>query len=253
MSEVELRWGLSGRSSAELREMFIDWWFRPVSRVLFADHPDVESVVLGFAQYWNDEANDAVHALVRTSAVRDPIWEDVAVSRYEPPEFPEWDQDAEPFDAWMAREEAAESAWYEQQAREEARIEAAGNEVTAGRSTYFDNGSFIAAFASYCVEGANQGQAVREAYRPYAIARRAPDGEVGIEVVGVVHQPWREDEMLWSYVLWRFGDGDVERAIVLGHRALGARRRGEAVDVEALERAVAEHEGDLAALVGRRR
>lgn len=52
---------LVGQTSAEKRETFITWYMGPLVARLMRKNKRIKAVYLAFAQYWNDEANDAVH------------------------------------------------------------------------------------------------------------------------------------------------------------------------------------------------
>lgn len=64
---------LPGGTSAELRAFFLRWVLQPRAARLLRE-PSTRSVTLAVAQYWNDEARDAVHLLLLPSPLRDPGW-----------------------------------------------------------------------------------------------------------------------------------------------------------------------------------
>lgn len=145
---------------AEMRAHMVERLFRPKAIEWLRAHPEHASVVLCVAQYWNDEANDAVHAFVYASAERDPPWPLGC------------DDDARWGEAPVACEgkrcENCDEGLY---------------------ITWYDNGMAIPAFEAYCREGCHQEMDEDEAYLPYAVARRDGDG-VDIEIVGRVVRPW---------------------------------------------------------------
>lgn len=151
---------LPGDSSAELRAFYLRWVFQPLAAELLRAHADVQSVTLACAQYYNDEARDAVHLAVLPSTDRAATW-------------------PEPVGGGWGRHE---------------RVLRAQRALTGRRygGFYGDNYDFIVAFAAYCRPGAHQELRMVEAYLPYAVARRAPEG-LTLEVVGQVQQPEWED------------------------------------------------------------
>lgn len=65
---------LVGSTSAEKRETFITWYMAPLVARVMRKNTRVKAMYLGFAQYWNDEADDAVHwALLPVSSADLPV------------------------------------------------------------------------------------------------------------------------------------------------------------------------------------
>jgi hypothetical protein len=179
---------LYGRNSAEMRRTYIDWHFLPTARELFRGRPDVDTVFLACAQYWNDEALDAVHLREEPAQPGVHTWEEWLAQ--------ERGLDVQDHPAWRAhweRREALRDAW--KGAREAAGVP----------DDYMDNGDLIPAFAAYCREGCHQELAVWDAYALYATARRVPGG-VALEVSGVEVQPWAEDVSLVGRLASGLGD-----------------------------------------------
>jgi hypothetical protein len=63
---------LYGRTSDELRRMYLDWYFLPICRLLFADHPAYQSVGLAFALV--DDRPGRVEDMILPSKLFDPPW-----------------------------------------------------------------------------------------------------------------------------------------------------------------------------------
>jgi uncharacterized protein (TIGR02996 family) len=130
-----------------------------------ADNPTLRSAMLAVAQYWADEADDAVHATVIFSERETPVW----------PHLCEWDLE-----------------------------EAVGPTVSApdrctscgdhGWPPFDDNGDGIPAFQSCCREDSSQENAMAEAYLPYAVMRRGKDGAIETEIVGGPLRAWLDDD-----------------------------------------------------------
>ena len=148
---------LHGSSSAELREHFLRWSFCPLAAQLFRQSADIQSVTLAVAQYWDDEAHDAVHTEILPATGRDPGWPIASEVR-----------------AMLAAHLALHGRSYS--------------------AHYGDNYDLIVAFAAYCRPSCHQEMSIEEAYTPYAIARRAADADgIVLEVVGRRQQPGWED------------------------------------------------------------
>lgn len=134
-----------------MRRHFLRWWFQPRAALLLAE-PDVRSVTLAVAQYWDDEADDAVHAFVLASAAREPGW---PVVRTVP----------------------------------SAEVRRALADLPP---LYSDNYDMIVAFAAYCRSGAHQEMRVAEAALPYAIARQGGAGVEIEVVGAVKQPAWED-------------------------------------------------------------
>jgi uncharacterized protein (TIGR02996 family) len=156
---------LSGETPEVQRAQSIDRVLLPLAHAAFKAHPEINSVILAVAQYWNDEADDAVHAEVHYSKRHTPIW---------PHECPGPDRRGDratlaDFCHWCGGE-------------------IPGHPDNPGWIPWDDNGSAIPAFETYCREGCHQDMSRGEAYLPYAVARRG--GEV--EIVGRPVRPWSD-------------------------------------------------------------
>lgn len=121
------------------------------------------SITMCVAQYWDDEANDAVHDLMVMSVHPGPAWPH------------------ECGDRWSATDdgESDEACDYCQH-------------DLGGLAGWHDNGWVIRPFEPFCREGATQNDDPGDAYLPYAVARRTERG-VAIEVVGKPVRPWLLD------------------------------------------------------------
>ncbi|MGC4117889.1 MAG: hypothetical protein QM765_25750 [Myxococcales bacterium] len=129
---------------------------------IFARHADVQSVMVTVAQYYNDEADDAIHDHVVTSHRRTPMWPHVCVH-----DNPAWDDLS--FDQTAGDYGNCCSQFYE-----------------VGLPDYFpfpQRGAVESAFGPYCSKERHD-----SAFVPYAVARRTETGAV-VEVVRVLHRP----------------------------------------------------------------
>jgi hypothetical protein len=67
---------LYGATPEEMRAMCLRYYVEPLARMLFRRILAAQSLIFAVAQYWNDEADDAVHQLVVLCDHRDPKWPD---------------------------------------------------------------------------------------------------------------------------------------------------------------------------------
>lgn len=129
---------------------------------LFAAEPSRQSVMLAVSQYWNDSANDEVHAHVVVSSRTTPVW----------PHECDYGDDVEyRYQPLLAGEECYSC---DRHSRHDIDMHFYGG--------YGD--ATVGAIEVFCRESAHQGMDSNEAYLPFAIARRAPDGGVAVEQVG---------------------------------------------------------------------
>jgi hypothetical protein len=156
----------------------------------FRRHSWANSVTLLVSQYWNDEADDAVHPHWAASCLYDIDLDAYAVEAYGVDGALPASADVELLrvrnvpggtDPWDIHAELAYGFT----------TDAAGNHQTDRSSAvrWDSNGKMIPLFAAYCTGGAYQDQSLLEAYRPYAVFRRDSD-EVTVEVVGIARRPW---------------------------------------------------------------
>lgn len=161
---------IEGKTSAEMRERYLHEHFGPLARRYFEKDERVRSVILGIAQYWCDEADDAVHSIFVPCPDETPKpWPQCLSGN--PYYSLEWGQTGV---SWL-------DDWKEHQAMRD------------DLPFLDENESMIVAFASCVHETGSQEFDDAENYRPYAIARRSPAGAVDIEVVGKVLRPEWED------------------------------------------------------------
>ena len=132
---------------------------------LFVAKPQLRSAMLSVAQYWNDEADDAVHAFLVASERSTPLWPHIC----------------------------AESSWNEDNPESVAGELCRSCGSGLGYFPYDSNGSSIPVFAPYCNFDGSQEESRADNYTPLAVARRTGDG-VAVELVGTLHRP--ESQML---------------------------------------------------------
>lgn len=140
--------------------------FEELATVLFKKQPSRRSIMLAVAQYWNDGADDEVHATIVCSARETPVW----------PHECDYAEDGNG-ELVPTRPLTGEEC-YECGGWDELRFD-----------FYGSNGDpRVVAFELFCREGSDQEMATSEAYTPYAIARRAGD-RIELELVAVPQRP----------------------------------------------------------------
>jgi hypothetical protein len=155
--------------AAQMREKIMDECVKPRAKACFERFPQLQSIALLVAQYWDDEANDAVHEHTIFSVLETP------------------DLEA----AFKAEEENKSDRLNLQDLTDVFELENvwwAADKLVEETSYWDDNATAIPAFAAFCQEGAHQGMSTREAYTPYAILRRRAE-DIEVELVGQMLRP----------------------------------------------------------------
>jgi len=129
----------------------------------FEEQPSLRSALLLFAQFYCDEAIDAVQGRLLFSELESPDLEAY---------FSSSEQDLP--DLVNQREVDPEQDYFE--------LDYVGGD---------SNGIQISAFACYCKEGGYQGMSERELFAPYAVFRKV-SGALEMQVVGTKYQPWKD-------------------------------------------------------------
>ena len=141
---------------------------RVTAKRFFSLNPEYRSVMLSVAQYWADEADDAVHPHLTASVRSQPLW-------------PHRCKDS----VWGDDEE------YKDIPGEGCRSCAQGFGYLAH---WDDNGAAPMGFEAYCHEAGSQEEPEQRNYLPYAVARKIgpePDA-IEVEVVGQLQRPNNE-------------------------------------------------------------
>jgi hypothetical protein len=152
-----------GLTSAQQREHCVRWYLEPAARLIFAAIPEARSVILAVAQYWCDEANDATHLTLIVSPELDPKWPAVLETALFSGNT--WERNA-----------VSENLW-----------------ILTGGGFGDSNYGNIVAFASQCRKDCHQEMSTAQAYRPWAIARRAEGNDCTTTIVGKTLQRAFED------------------------------------------------------------
>jgi hypothetical protein len=163
---------MSGKKrTAKIREKIIDFEIIPKIKMIFNKYLELQSAMILVAQYWDDEAGDAVHYRLIFSVLPTPVLgielietdDSYDLDPVNLPGLPNLDDICYSVDDFYG--------------------------FVDGEYCWNDNGNAIPAFAAYCKEGCHQDMDYSEAYSPYAVFRRKA-AEIEIEVVGTMLRPW---------------------------------------------------------------
>lgn len=147
--------------TAALREAMLRDHVEPLIQSMFDRHTRLQSAMLLVAQYWNDEAEDAVHYELIYSERETPDVEAATdLDRQDDVNFAIPPSEA----TWDELRDAFIDGWHE-------------------------NTDAIPLFAAFTREAGDQERDVTENYEPYALFRRTPQG-LTTEVVGKMLRPW---------------------------------------------------------------
>jgi hypothetical protein len=149
------RWSPQEAAAARERAMSTD--LVPYVLGLFEEHSALRSCALCVAQFWCDEALDAVHYRF--------VW-----SERETPEI-----------------EAGLAAGDEE--RDDANLPTLHSVTAPYLRAWDDNGDAISLYASYCRESCDQEMSEAEVFLPYAIFRRTAQG-VAVQRAPTQRRPW---------------------------------------------------------------
>lgn len=175
----------SREEAAELRKQYLDGPFMMYMRAFFESHPDVKTVGLSVAQYYNDEASDAVH-----------------INKY-PCVYDEIDLDA--YHKWYSETDGGynvspdnlnplmpggEEAWdvFWKWEREEFNK---NNELGVhAYGLWDDNYDAISLFGAFVEHPGSQDCDQAENYNLFCVYRRTSDGDIVWEYVCDLHRPY---------------------------------------------------------------
>jgi hypothetical protein len=158
--------------AADLREKIISSDIIPIIELYFSKYPQLQSAMLLVAQFWDDEAADAVHYEIIISVLPTPV---VGVKLVTNDNY----DDCDPVNL------PGLPSLYEIYDSLSEDFERIGSE----EHCWENNGNAVPTFAAYCKEGCHQDMDNLEAYTPYAIFRRK-EGAIETEVVGKMLRPW---------------------------------------------------------------
>ena len=193
---------------AKLREAIIHNCIKPIVKKFFENHPQLNSAMLLVAQYYNDEASDAVHEFIFFSVLENPDFEAFSEAELHPDgldriNLPELSH------LMLMRSQYAIKQSLKNEIHDEAQI--------AERSYDWDsNGEAIPAFAAFCKEGCHQEMMLSESYSPCAILRRRGE-EIEVEVIGQMLRPWLDGFQECEDILSEQQAADWREGIFLGN------------------------------------
>ena len=171
MSE-DIRRKYTPEQTARMRQEIVARIAQRVGQV-FEQHPQLRSAVMLVAQYWNDEAQDAVHGKFIFSMLAVPDLKAVQ-------------------EAWDRGNEDSETINLPAGMDYLSTHDELGYTVTS--PDWDDNGDAIALFAAFTKEGCDQCMSPVESGAPYAVFRRSPTG-VETVLVGEMRRPWLDGVM----------------------------------------------------------
>ncbi len=166
--------------SVELRRRFLEEYFRPLIERMFEKEPRLDGVMLCFAQYWNDNAGDAVHHWIVPLVDRSLTLNEAVTLRNAPFTFT--------YKTSLGAETVT-GVTYPPRPEKDAEEELFGRYA----SGVWVNNLYITAFASFTREGSNQEMDWQDAYLPYALFVREPNG-IDCRFVGEMLRPHLEDQ-----------------------------------------------------------
>ncbi len=156
--------------AAELRQKIITAQILPLIKAVFNKYYQLQSAMLLVAQYWDDEANDAVHHETIFSVLPTPVLGVELVCHYDYHDnfdislldgLPQPDYDPVNLEGLPTLRKIYDSLSTNDFVRTECE-----------EYLWDENKNAIPAFAAYCKEGCHQDMDYLEAYTPYAIFRR---------------------------------------------------------------------------------
>lgn len=205
---------MSIKAKAAIARMnWLNEHFVPNCERTFQAYPQVRSIALCVAQYWNDEADDAVHSHYILSALDTPVlheedemerWEDIPSADY-PYIDPNW--------AGVDLGQRARCEWnyggtpHVSYSRPSLILEMEKTFYQGTSwSSWDSNGAAIPMWAAWCKEGSNQEMSAYEAHNIAVIAQRDEDGEVTLEFTpmlrpnldGIRPEYWDEDDEVFE-------------------------------------------------------
>jgi hypothetical protein len=158
---------LSPEETVQLRNAYLSGRLKDAIDAVFGSDASLQSVTLLVAQYWSDEAHDAVHGEMIYSELDTP---DLEAVKANPEIYPEADSvnlsGRNPWDVVV---------WESSPLRD-----------------WGSNNYCIPLFAALCEEGGHQEGDNLEFFSPVAIYRRTGPAATAVQFVGEIKRPWLE-------------------------------------------------------------
>ncbi len=188
--------------AADLRDRVIREGVVPMVRRAFDAYPALQSATLLVAQFWCDEAHDAVHCDVIFSELRTPDTKAAYRARRQryggddvaPPPSASGLFGWRTWLPWLGGSKTAPKLAPNvpppcEPNSDITNLPSIRDVEMLDELEWDSNGEPISLFAAFCLEDCHQEMDEREVYSPYAIIRRQ-NGDVAVEVVGVMTRPW---------------------------------------------------------------
>ena len=201
MTDEMLR-AYSAEECVQGRQEMLDGVIRPVVTQTFELFDDMQSAVLLVAQYWNDEADDAVHAQICYSLSPNPdidayLAETIRIDDKEKAndQEPSHSISQEQERIWIASQWLIEGMAAQEKLLghwNDADIFRLQDELSLPRQWPNDHEA-VPYFAAFCSEGAHQDAPIGRAYTPYAIFKRTNSKavpEMDTWIIGKMLRPW---------------------------------------------------------------
>jgi hypothetical protein len=172
------------RQTAALRREWVRDHLLPALRPLFARLPALRSACVLVAQYWDDEANDAVHCRIVVSELETPDLAAASRAEVEP-------DDGDPVNLPTLH---ALALWDD-------RLEFRASAVTPYtlKIPWSDNNDAISLWAAYAPDGGSQLADGLEAYAPALLITRDDDDDLVTHESWPMRRPWLDGvRPLWS-------------------------------------------------------
>jgi hypothetical protein len=158
---METEYLYTKEQAAELRKKIIRDEIERQVKAAFKKYDRLQSAMFAIAQFWADEANDAVHYELIFSILETPV-------------FPN----------------GIEDDYYESDLVNLPELPSSQGILAFVENPYWDdNGEAIPAFAAFCKEDSHQEMDGLEAFTPYAVFRRKGEN-IEMEIVGEMLRPW---------------------------------------------------------------
>lgn len=165
----------NAEESEELRQRLIEDHISPGFKAVVAAFPVVKSACLMVAQFWSDEAEDAVSF-------------EILFSEFGCPDLKGFRAAELAVCLGQSKQEAGNAPNLPSLTPQE--CHEISDLMLEHSRAWPENWDAISAFAAFCTEGATQWDMVSSAYSPYAVLSLDRDGAVQVEVIGEMVRPW---------------------------------------------------------------
>ncbi|MCP4957971.1 MAG: hypothetical protein GY925_01745 [Actinomycetia bacterium] len=191
--------------TTQMRQQLIEGWMIPLAETLRRRHATeitIRSIAVCVAQYWDDEASDAVHCRWVISQLETPDWPQGLVDRGGTV-FTLTKQQAQDRGLWRGEDPNLPAGL------EQCRLGPVYNEM----GPWDDNRSAISLAAAWCREGAHQDTDDEDNFLPFVILRHDSQGWAH-ELVPMI-RPWLDGVRSQDLLEWPTADQVWERSQVV--------------------------------------